>query len=118
MLLDCLLESLPLILAAIGILLLGFIIAAVIVVAIGWTGGTAAAFAAAVVAVLAGWWVPITLSIVTSLMLAVSLCMGQDVAPPVAAPAVGQPLMVSTAITGLTVITLTIAIYRRRKKQP
>jgi hypothetical protein len=116
MLLDCLRDNLSLLLAAIGIVLLGFVIAAVVAVLIAGTAGTAAAFVAEVAALLASWWIPITASILSTLALAYQQCSGQAVAAP--PDIVRQPLIAAGLLTGLTTVTLvaSIAWWLRKRK--
>jgi predicted acyltransferase len=64
-LLDCILLGL----AAMGIVLAVVIVAAIIVVLTMGTAGTGGPFAAAVVALLASWWVPIAGSLVAAFAL-------------------------------------------------
>jgi hypothetical protein len=105
---DCLLENLPLTLAAIGIVLLGIVIAAVILVAVTFTGGTAAAFAAAVVAQLAAWWVSIAVSVIGTLVLAYQICAEQAENP--------QIQITAGAIVGISVALTAVALSRRISK--
>lgn len=102
--LDCLLQNLPFIVIGIGVVLLCFVIAAIIVVATAGTAGTAGAFAAAVLATLASWLVPIAVSLFGNLVLAYQLCADQANAPDVQVTA--------GAVTGITAGLTAIAVHR------
>jgi hypothetical protein len=85
-----------------GITLAVIVIVAIITVLATGTFGTGGAFAAAVVALLASWWVPIAISMVSAFALAFTLCVGGEVeAAPVddgATIGVGVGASISAAI--------------------
>ena len=109
--LDCLLQNLPLILIGIGLVLLAFIIAAVVVV-LNAAAPPVGGFADAVLAVLASWWIPIALSVLGSLMLAYQLCNEQVNNVPVQAN--NPPQLLAPIITLGVAMALTALVVTQR----
>jgi hypothetical protein len=72
--LDCILQNLPILLAAVGLILLGFIAAAAIIAADAISGGAAMPFTTLVAEALAAVWIPITLSVLTAIGLEWGIC--------------------------------------------
>lgn len=66
-------------LLAAGIVLAIIVLAAVVIVLATGTGGAGGAFAAAVIALLAEWWISIAVSLGVALAAAFTLCMGGTV---------------------------------------
>jgi len=112
--LDCLLQNLPLILLGIGLVLLIIIIAAVVLV-LNVGVPPAGTFADAVLAVLASWWFPITMSLLGSLALAYELCNEQVNNVPVQAN--NPPRLIAPIVTlGLSTALTALAVTRRYRK--
>ena len=103
----CLTENLPLILLGVGLILVGFIIAAALIVAATASGGTGAAFATAVGLKLAEWWLPITGAVLFNIGIAYQLC------------ATGAPpeIQVSAGAAQGTTAALTLVIVDRRRRR-
>ncbi len=72
--LDCMFHNLPVLLAAVVLILLGFIAAAAFVAADAVSGGAPAPFTALVTGALAAMWLPIALSVLTAIGLVWATC--------------------------------------------
>jgi putative effector of murein hydrolase LrgA (UPF0299 family) len=106
--LDCMLQNLPLLLAAVGLVVLGFIAAAGFIAADAVSGGAPVPFTTLLVEALATMWVPITLSVLTSVGLEWLICSDLLTAHQVVV-ATGAVVAVSTALVADGVVR-----FRRR----